>query len=100
MIPKNSASKALGHSAGVSASQAGTAPLWAKLVATFFGIGRVRPGPGTWASAVTVLLWWLLARSLNPQLLTAVTCLLAGLAVAVGIPAATEVSRAAALKDP
>jgi phosphatidylglycerophosphatase A len=100
MIPKNSAIKTLDHGAAESPSQSGSAPLWAKLVATFFGIGCVRPGPGTWASAVTVLLWWLLARWLNPQLVTAVTCLLAGLAIAVGIPAATKVSRAAALKDP
>ena len=25
------------------------APLWATLVATFFGAGRLKPGPGTWA---------------------------------------------------
>jgi phosphatidylglycerophosphatase A len=85
------------RSAGVPPA---VSPGWATLVATFFGIGRMRPGPGTWASAVTVLLWWLLARWLNPQWVTAGTCLLAVLAVAVGIPAATQVSRAAALKDP
>src|SRR3954467_11243906 len=34
---------------------------WAWVVATFFGIGDVKPGPGTWASAATVLLWWVLA---------------------------------------
>ena len=33
-------------------------PLWATLIATFFGIGGIRPGPcGTWGSATTVLLW-------------------------------------------
>jgi len=76
------------------------APRWATLVATFFGIGRIRPGPGTWASAATVLLWWLLGRWFHLQSQTAMTCALAGLAVVVGIPAATRVSRAAALKDP
>lgn len=93
-------SESLDRSAGDSPSLSGPAPLWAKLVATFFGIGRVRPGPGTWASAVTVLLWWLVARWLSPQWAIAVTCVLAGLTVAVGIPAATQVSRFAALKDP
>ena len=88
------------RSAGVPPALSPPAPRWAELVATFFGIGRVRPGPGTWASAATVLLWWLLARWLNPQWQTTMACLLAGLAVAVGIPAATQVSRAAALKDP
>src|SRR5438128_2160309 len=31
------------------------------LVSTFFGIGHLRPGPGTWASAVTTFLWWFIA---------------------------------------
>ena len=42
------------------------APLWASLVATFFGIGYLRPGPGTWGSATTVLLWWLVGRWIAP----------------------------------
>ena len=76
------------------------APRWATLVATFFGIGRMRPGPGTWASAVTVLLWWLLTRWVSSPWQPATACILACLAVVVGIPAATRVSRAAAHKDP
>ena len=43
------------------------APRWATLVATFFGAGRLRPGPGTWGSLATVLLWWLLASHLPPS---------------------------------
>ena len=99
MTPRNN----LDRSAGVPPALSGasqSAPLWATLVATFFGVGRLRPGPGTWASAATVLLGWLLAHWLNPQSQTAMTCVLACLAVIVGIPAATRVSRAAALKDP
>ena len=99
MTPKNNASDTLDRSAGVPPALA-PAPRWATLVATFFGIGRIRPGPGTWASAATVLLWWLLTRWLDPQWQSIMACLLAGLAVAVGIPAATRVSRGAALKDP
>ena len=38
------------------------APLWASLTATFFNIGYGKPGPGTWASVATVLLWYGLAR--------------------------------------
>ena len=41
-----------------------TAPRWATLVATFFGAGRLRPGPGTWGSLAAALLWWLLASHL------------------------------------
>src|ERR1019366_7944386 len=33
------------------------APLGATLTATFFGTGRLKPGPGTWGSLATVILW-------------------------------------------
>jgi len=76
------------------------APLWARLIATFFGIGRLRPGPGSWASLATVLIWWLLARSIVPAWQWVAAILLAGGAICLGIPAATKVARAAAIKDP
>jgi len=77
-----------------------TAPLWATLVATFFGIGRLRPGPGSWGSAVTILLWWLASRWIAPGWQSMAAILLAFAVVVVGIPAATAVSRASGLKDP
>jgi phosphatidylglycerophosphatase A len=73
---------------------------WAEIIATFFGIGRLRPGPGTWGSAATVLLWWLIARWIPPDWQPWAVALLALLAVAIGIPAATRVSRASGSKDP
>jgi phosphatidylglycerophosphatase A len=76
------------------------APLWATLVATFFGIGRVNPGPGTWASAATVVLWAAVAYELPPSLRTPVAITLAVLVTLVGIPAATLVARASGGKDP
>ena len=75
-------------------------PLWAMLVATFFGIGRLRPGPGTWGSAATVLLWAGLARGLSPSLRTPVAIALAVLVALIGIPAATQVARGSGTKDP
>lgn len=75
-------------------------PLWATLIATVFGIGRLRPGPGTWGSAATVLLWAALAYKLNPALLTPAAVLLSVLVTLIGIPAATRVARAYAAKDP
>jgi len=75
-------------------------PLWATLVATFFGIGRLRPGPGSWGSAATILLWWLASRWIVPGWQPLAATLLALVAVIVGIPAATRVSRASGLKDP
>ncbi len=53
------------------------APLWATLIATFFGIGRLHPGPGTWGSAATVLLWAAAAYALQPSLRTPVAIALA-----------------------
>jgi phosphatidylglycerophosphatase A len=81
------------------ASQSG-APIWATLIATFFGIGRLHPGPGTWGSAATVLLWAALAYELPPALRTPAACGLALLVTLIGIPAATRVARASASKDP
>jgi phosphatidylglycerophosphatase A len=70
------------------------------LVATFFGIGRLHPGPGTWGSAATVLLWSAVAYGLAPALRTPVAIALAVLVVLIGIPAATRVARGSGVKDP
>lgn len=75
-------------------------PQWATLIATFFGIGRLRPGPGTWGSVATVLLWAALARALSPALRTPVAIALAALITLIGIPAATRVAQGAGRKDP
>ena len=79
---------------------ASSAPLWARLIATFFGTGYLRPGPGSWGSAATALLWLILASSLPATTRPYACATLALLAVALGIPAATRVARAANLKDP
>lgn len=76
------------------------APLWATAVATFFGIGRLRPGPGTWGSLATVLIWWSLSLAIAPQAQVYTAVLLALVAILVGIPSATRVAWAAQLKDP
>jgi phosphatidylglycerophosphatase A len=84
---------------GASPAQEG-APRWATLVATFFGIGRMHPGPGTWASAATVVLWGAVAYELPPSQRTPVAIALAVLVTLIGIPAATRVARASGGKDP
>ena len=75
-------------------------PLWATLLATFFGIGRLRPGPGTCGSAAAMLLWYALANALPPAARTPTVIALALVVIIVGIPAATQVARASATKDP
>jgi len=70
------------------------------LTATFFGIGRLRPGPGSWGSAVTVLLWWAVSRWIPGDRQWWAVASLAALVTLAGIPAATRVARASGLKDP
>ncbi len=80
--------------------KANAAPLWARLTATFFGTGYLRPGPGSWGSAATVLLWWLIARNVAAPQQPYVCAVLAVVAIAIGIPAATLVARASGKEDP
>ena len=92
------------RSAGVPPAVAGAsrprAPLWATLVATFFGAGRLKPGPGTWGSLATVLVWALASSQIPVANRTWATIIAAAAVTLIGIPAATQVARAAALKDP
>jgi phosphatidylglycerophosphatase A len=75
-------------------------PRWATAIATFFGIGRLRPGPGTWASAVTVLLWAIASSVLPAAVSTPAAIALAIILTFIGILAATRVARGAGIKDP
>jgi phosphatidylglycerophosphatase A len=76
------------------------APLWATLVATFFGAGRLKPGPGTWGSVATVIVWAAISSQIPLQARTWATIAAAALVTLVGIPAATRVVRATGIKDP
>jgi phosphatidylglycerophosphatase A len=83
---------------------------WTWFIATFFGVGRLGPGPGTWASLATVLLWWLCTSRVHPRIGLVVgsrTFPLAYLAItvvvvvtAIGIPASTRVERESGVHDP
>ena len=84
----------------VAAASRPPAPLWATLVATFFGAGRLKPGPGTWGSLATVILWALASSQIPIASRTTATILAAALVTLIGIPAATRVARASGLKDP
>jgi phosphatidylglycerophosphatase A len=87
-IPKNEITEMPGRTEAA-------APLWATVIATFFGAGRLRPGPGTWGSAAAVLIWLTLARWIPVPWQPGV---LAGLAVVA--VAATRVARASGVEDP
>ena len=81
-------------------SPASRIPLWAKTTATFFGAGLLKPGPGTWGSLATVLLWAEISRYIPAPDRIWATIVAAIFTTAVGIPAATVVARASGLKDP
>jgi phosphatidylglycerophosphatase A len=76
------------------------APFWATLLATFFGAGRLKPGPGTWGSLATVMLWALASLRIPVADRAWAIIIAAAVVTLIGIPAATQVARASASKDP
>jgi phosphatidylglycerophosphatase A len=85
---------------GVPRTSAPSCPSWARLTATFFGLGYLKPGPGTWGSLTTVLLWALVSSRLANDMRVWATLGAAMVVTAIGIPAATFTARAYAQKDP
>ena len=73
---------------------------WAWFVGTFFGIGYLPAGPGTWASVATVLLWWLLSIFISSTHLLVSAVLITCSVIVVGIPASTVIARESGVKDP
>ena len=76
--------------------------LWAWTVATFFGAGLLKPGPGTYGSVAALVLWFAAARAFQPPAATLAiaTAIAAALATLIGIPAATIVARESGREDP
>jgi phosphatidylglycerophosphatase A len=75
---------------------------WAWVSATFFGIGLLPRGPGTWASLVTVTIWYFAARAAHPDSLSLTLVTIAAVVVVmlVGIPAASIVEKESGKQDP
>jgi phosphatidylglycerophosphatase A len=76
--------------------------LWAWTIATFFGVGLGKPGPGTWGSVVAVLLWADYGWAFHPSPHVMLLALGIGivLSIALGVPASTIAARESARKDP
>ncbi len=76
--------------------------LWAWTVATFFGAGLGKPGPGTWGSIGALLVWAGYAWLFHPTADGLLFALLAGivLSIALGVPAATVAARESGRHDP
>jgi len=92
----------MSNDASPSAAPSGTRTFWAWTVATFFGAGFGKPGPGTWGSAAAVLLWAAAAWGLHPSREALLLMLCGGIALSLllGVPAATIVARESGRKDP
>lgn len=75
---------------------------WAFAIATFFGAGYGKPGPGTWGSVAAVLLWAAFAWGVHPTRLILLLALVAAtvLATVAGIPAASIAARESGREDP
>lgn len=85
------------HGDGASRSRL---PVWADLVATACHVGRIRPGPGTWGSAIGVILWVLVGNFAGESWRTLSVFGIAVLLTALGMRASTLVARATGLEDP
>jgi phosphatidylglycerophosphatase A len=70
------------------------------LIATFFYIGYMKPGPGTYASAATVLLWWCSAHLIPANWLLPAAVAAAVAITLLGIPPSTVVARESGREDP
>ncbi|MBV8522019.1 MAG: phosphatidylglycerophosphatase A [Acetobacteraceae bacterium] len=77
---------------------------WAWTIATFFGAGYWKHGPGTAGSVAAAAIWLLTGYIGSGRLsLAALSCLTAGAGLAlllIGIPASTIVARESGRKDP
>lgn len=75
---------------------------WAWAVGTFFGVGRLRPGPGTWGSAAGLLLWLVAAHGAHPsrRQLAIGTAIASACLLIVGIAASSRVAREVGAEDP
>jgi phosphatidylglycerophosphatase A len=70
------------------------------MIATFFGVGHLQPGSGTWAAAITVIAWWAVARTIPANWLIPVSALLAVAITLIGIVPSSIVARESGRKDP
>jgi phosphatidylglycerophosphatase A len=75
---------------------------WAWTLATWFGAGLLKPGPGTYGSVAAMLLWMAAAHLFHPShaALAVATTVAALAATLTGIPASTIVARESGREDP
>jgi phosphatidylglycerophosphatase A len=89
-------------SATAPAAPPRTRTVWAWAIATFFGAGLGKPGPGTYGSVAAMLLWALAGIGFHVSPQTLLLLLLVGIvfSIALGVPAATIAARESGRHDP
>ena len=72
------------------------------VLGTWFGAGRMKPGPGTYGSVAAVLIWYVAAHGLGLGYvgLAVATAVAAVVVTLIGIPASTIVARESGREDP
>ena len=90
------------HTDSTSSNALANKTLWAWTIATFFGCGLGRPGPGTYGSVAATLLWaaFILVAHPSPVILNYGLLLGIAFTVVLGVPAATIVARESGRHDP
>jgi len=83
-----------------SASEPAPRSRFSWLIATFFGVGHLQPGSGTWSAAITTLAWWAVGRTIPSNLLIPISVLAAVAVTLIGIAPSTVVARESGVKDP
>ena len=86
----------------MTTTQAPAKTAWAWAVATFFGVGFLPGGPGTWASLTTAAIWYFVGRATHASpVRLVISTLIAAIAVTlIGIPAASAVEKESGRQDP
>ncbi|HUD23515.1 MAG TPA: phosphatidylglycerophosphatase A [Acidobacteriaceae bacterium] len=92
----------MSHGKGIVGPESACKTRWAWTLGTFFGAGRMRPGPGTYGSVAALLLWYGGAHLFHPDRLSlAIATAVAALIITlIGIPASTIVARESGRQDP
>jgi phosphatidylglycerophosphatase A len=90
------------HGKGIVGPESANKTRWAWVLATWFGAGRMKPGPGTYGSVAAVLLWYAAAHcfALGRVELAVTTAVAALVVTLIGIPASTIVARESGHEDP
>lgn len=91
-----------GPATAMTTTQTRVRTSWAWIAGTFFGVGLLPGGPGTWASLATAAIWYFAANLVHPSRihLLYATLIAYVIVLSLGIEAASIVERESGIQDP